>query len=182
MPNIPFEPTNSWCYTFARYQVLPEILAMREVAAGEPFRLVEMVKKVMDKHLTEQEQATKYVRRDTGKPLSISATVKFYVPFVGKKTEQLIPLGDGMYRLPSVADVEAAAGEVEEAAAGTIDEDGEVVDFDGWVYAFSFPTLVRENDRYPIKIGMTVVDVEGRVMGQCRCRPKARNRSSRSCW
>ena len=30
----PFVPTNSWCYHFARYQAIPEILAMPDVETG----------------------------------------------------------------------------------------------------------------------------------------------------
>ena len=47
----PFEPTNSFCYQFSRYTVLPEIIALPEVQTGKQFSLVEMVKKVVDRHL-----------------------------------------------------------------------------------------------------------------------------------
>jgi hypothetical protein len=48
------------------------------------------------------------------------------------------------------------------------DGDVEAVEFDGWVYAFSFPALVREDAPFPIKIGMTTGAVEERVAFQCR--------------
>lgn len=167
----PFEPTNSWCYHFARYQALVEIIAMPEAADGQQFRLVEMVKKVMDAHLTPEQQATKYPRRDTGLPISIAASIKFYVPFIAKNTEQLAPLGGGMYRVPTVADVGPAASEAEEAETALADingEDAEIEDFDGWIYAFTFPSLVKVAERFPIKVGMTTLDVEARVTSQCR--------------
>lgn len=172
MPTSPFEATNSWCYHFARYQAIPEILAMPEVASGQPFRLVELVKGVMNAHLAPEEQATKYARRDTRLPVSVAASIKFYVPFVARNTEQLVSLGGGMFRVPSVQDVDAAATEAEEAEAAFADdvrgEDGELVEFDGWIYAFTFPTLVRDSERFPIKVGMTSLDVDARVTSQCR--------------
>lgn len=167
----PFEATNSWCYHFARYQVIPEILALQEATDGQQFRLVELVKKVMNLHLTPEQQATKYARRDTGLPISIAASIKFYVPFVAKNTEQLVPLGGGVYRAPTVEDVRVAASEAEEAEialAGMDGEEPEIDDFDGWIYAFTFPPLVRQGERFPIKVGMTSMDVETRVVSQCR--------------
>jgi T5orf172 domain len=171
MPTSPFEATNSWCYHFARYQAIPEILAMPESADSQPFRLVELVKKVMNIHLTPEQQATKYARRDTGLSISIAASIKFYVPFVAKNTEQLVPLGGGMYRVPSVEDVDSAASKAEEAEIGLAGVDGdeaEIEDFDGWVYAFTFPPLMKSGERFPIKVGMTATDVDARVTSQCR--------------
>lgn len=164
----PFVPTNSWCYHFARYQAIPEILTMHDVETGGPFRLVERVKRVMDVHLTAEQQAMQYSRRDTKESISIANTIKWYVPFVAKQTEQLVPLGDGMYRVPSIADVDAQADEAEEAEAAVGGEDADAPEFDGWVYAFSFPSLIRDNEPFPIKVGMTIRDVDVRVLGQCR--------------
>lgn len=164
----PFEPTNSWCYHFARYQALPEILAMPEVASAEQFRLLDYVKRVMNLHLTPEQQAMKYPRKETGQPLSIAASIKWYVPFVARNTDQLVPLGDGMFRVPTVDDVDAAADKAEEVETIEADENGEVSEFDGWIYAFSFPMLVRQDERFPIKIGMTAADVDARVTTQCR--------------
>jgi T5orf172 domain len=164
----PFEPTNSWCYHFARYQVLPEILAIPEVASADQFRLLDYVKRVMNLHLTLEQQAMKYARKETGQPLSVAASVKWYVPFVAKNTDQLVPLGDGMFRVPTVDDVDAAADKAEEVETIEADENGEISEFDGWIYAFSFPMLVRQDERFPIKIGMTAADVDARVTTQCR--------------
>ena len=39
----------------------------------------------------------------------------------------------------------------------------------GWIYAFTFPAIKRDNGPYPIKIGLTTAaNVETRVFGQCR--------------
>ena len=126
----------------------------------------------MNRHLSPDQQETKYARRDSGDLQSVAATIKWYVPFVAKNTQQLIPLGDGMFRLPSVDESADAASDAEEAEAVLsripAQEEGEVGEFDGSVYAFTFESLERESGRFPIKVGMTVGDVEARVFGQCR--------------
>lgn len=161
---LPFEPTNSWCYNFARYQALPEILALPEVAAGEPFRLVELSKRVLDLHLTREQQESTYIRAQTGTPATIAHTTKFLIDSIARRTGQLLALGSGMFRLPTPEDVDEE--EVEEALAEAGEED--TTESQGWIYAFSFPDLVKDDGRYPIKIGKTTLDVEARVIGQCR--------------
>lgn len=170
MPQPPaqFEPTNSWCYRFARYQAIPEILAMPEVASGEPFRLVEYAIEVLSHHLTPAQQEIKYQRAKTLKQISVAASVKFYIPFIAKNTKQLVRVGDGMFRLPTVDDVDEAAVEEEVEEAVLDSGEGDAIEYDGWVYAFSFPTLVCTDGRFPIKVGKTAVDVDTRVFQQCR--------------
>lgn len=162
--SIQFEVTNSFCYRFARYTVLPEIIALPEVQSGEPFRLVELVKKVVDQFLTVEQQFSSYLRAETGEPLTVIKTIKWYVPFIAKKTEQLIPAGNGIYRIPVVTDIDEA--DAEDAAL----EDGgpEAAEAEGFIYAFTFPALISQHGVFPIKIGMTVNDVQQRVMNQCR--------------
>lgn len=70
----------------------------------------------------------------------------------------------GMYRLKSEADIEQEMEETELEA----EDDEEVSEFDGWIYAFSFPVLIKQNAPFPIKIGKTINDVEGRVSFQCK--------------
>jgi hypothetical protein len=170
MPQAPsaFEPTNSWCYRFARYQAIPEILAMPEATSGQPFRLVDLSRRVLDTHLTASQQESKYRRAKSNQEISVAASVKFYIPFIAKNTTQLVRLGDGMYRVPTVDDVdeEAVEEEVEEAVLDS--GEGDSIEFDGWIYAFSFPPLVRAEERFPIKIGKTGGDVDARVLHQCR--------------
>lgn len=88
------------------------------------------------------------------------------MPFIAKKTKQLIAIGAGEYRLPDVDDIEEEVEEIESA----IDENGEVesIDLEGFIYAFTFPTLIRQSGGFPIKIGMTVKDVQDRVTSQCK--------------
>lgn len=162
--SIPFEATNSFCYRFARYEVLPRIIALPEVQGSERFRLVELVKRSVDEILTPAQQSATYLRAKTGEPLTVIKTIKWYVPFLAKKTEQLIPLGDGFYRIPVAADIDEAAAEDSALDDGEL----EASESDGYVYAFSFPALIAQQGAFPIKIGMTVNDVQQRVVSQCK--------------
>lgn len=161
---IQFEPTNSYCYQFSRYEVLPEIIALPQVQSGEPFRLVDLVQVIVDRHLTREQQAIAYPRAQTGEFMAVIRTIKWYVPFLAKKTEQLVWLGKGLFRLPDVADIDEA--EVEDAALE--DDQLEVGEAEGYIYAFTFPALIKQQGAFPIKVGMTVNDVQHRVMSQCK--------------
>jgi hypothetical protein len=163
---VQFEPTNSFCYNFARYQVLPSIIGMQEVQTGQPFRLVELVKKITDQHLSPDQQATSYPRAQTGQLVSVIKTIKWYVPFIAKNTKQLIPLGDGMYRLPDAVDIEEVGAQAEDEALE--DDFSEASVSEGYIYAFSFPALIKSHGEFPIKVGMTVNDVQQRVNNQCK--------------
>ncbi len=163
-----FEPTGSWCYRFARYRAIPEILAMPEVANGQPVRLVELSQRVLDMHLTKEQQAERYSRAKANGDLTVAASVKFYIPFIAKNTEQLVNLGGGMFRIPTDEDINEE--DIEDAAvdAGVADGVDEAADFDGWIYAFSFPAIQQPDKPFPIKVGKTAGDVASRVNIQCK--------------
>jgi hypothetical protein len=162
--NLEFTPTNSFCYRFARYRALPDIIASPQAQSGEPFRLVEQVKQIADKYLLPDQQSAIFHRAETGEPQTVIRAIKWYVPFIAKNTKQLVPLGDGMYRLPEATDIEPS--DLEDSALE--DGDAEVADFDGYIYAFTFPALMRPDAVFPIKVGMTANDVQQRVMSQCK--------------
>lgn len=167
---IPFEPTNSFCYRFARYKVLPDILALPQVQSGQPFRLVELVKNIIDLALTPDQQYATYARAQTGQLQTVIKTIKWYVPYIAKDNGILTSMGNGTYRLPDVLDVKEAAAEAEAQAEDSALEDGELetVEGEGFIYAFSFPALINQQGAFPIKIGMTAGDVEKRVAAQCQ--------------
>ena len=160
----PFEASNTFCYRFARYTVLPEIIALPEVQSGESFRLVDLVKQVVDKLLLPEQQSATYLRAQTREPISVLKTIKWYVPFIAKKTEQLVSMGAGVYRMPADTDID----EADVAESALEDGDLEASESDGFIYAFTFPTLITERGVFPIKIGMTSKDVDLRVMRQCK--------------
>ncbi len=165
---INFEPTSSWCYRFARYRAIPEILAMPEVAGGQPVRLVECSRRVLDAHLTREQQAQRYPRAETNGELAVAASVKFYIPFIASETGQLINLGGGMFRLPTAEDVNEEDVEAAALDAGVADGVDDAADFDGWIYAFSFPAIQQSDRPFPIKVGKTAGEVESRVNSQCK--------------
>lgn len=168
--DIPFEPTSSFCYRFARYKALPEILTEPVVASGEQFRLIEYARKTIDKYLTLEQQQTVIKRAKSDKTTTVGADIRFFVSYVAKDAGYLHSLGKGQFRLPAPEDV--SEEEIEEAtiegAAFEADETGQVFDFDGTVYAFSFPILVKHEGAFPIKVGMATGDAQKRVDDQCR--------------
>lgn len=160
----PFEPTDSWCYRFARYTAIPEILSLPTVTSGQPFRLIELSRELLDRHLSPEQQALSFKRARSDGVVGIAASVKFYIPFIAKGTGQLVNLGAGMFRLPTPDDLDP--DDVEEAAIEAGEE--EAAAFEGWIYAFSFPALVKSAGVFPIKVGRTTGAVEDRVAQQCR--------------
>ena len=75
-----------------------------------------------------------------------------------------IKIGEGIYRAKTAEDI----SELELDESSLDDGDEEAAEFEGWIYAFSFPILVRTNAPFPIKIGKTIADVDGRVAQQCK--------------
>lgn len=148
---INFEPTSSWCYNFARYRAIPEILTMSEVAGGQPVRLIELSRRVLDAHLTTEQQAQRYPRARANGELAVAASVKFYIPFIAQETRQLINLGGGMFRLPTAEDIDEEDAEAAAVDAGVADGVEDAADFDGWIYAFSFPAIQQSDRPFPIK-------------------------------
>ncbi|MEW9586543.1 GIY-YIG nuclease family protein [Paraburkholderia sp. DGU8] len=165
----PFEPSRSFCYHFARYQAIPEILVRQEVATGAPFRLIDVAKPVIDRHLTSDQQAMMVKKQQSDQTEPILKIIKFYVPFIAKNTGQLISLGGGFFRLPTAEDLnedELEDAELEEAVAEG--DTAEADTFDGTVYAFSFPALLKAGAPFPIKVGKATGDVDKRVAVQCK--------------
>ena len=166
---ITFEPTNSFCYRFARYTAIPEILVDPDVTSGKPFRLIEYARAVTDKYLTPEQQAEVFKKAKSDGYEAVGKTIRFYIPFIAKNKGMLTNLGEGMFRLPSVEDI--SEEEIEEAndeIAEMIQEEGGVSELSGTVYAYTFPLLMKENAPFPIKIGKASGDVDKRVAVQCR--------------
>lgn len=170
LPAIPpvvglhFEPTRSFCYKFGRYTALAEIQAMPEVTSGADFRLTDLAQRVIDKYLTAEQQQVKVKKAQSDRSEPIHSIIKFFVSFIAKEQETFVRIGDGIYRSKTAEDISDV--ELEEAALADGDEDA--AEFEGWIYAFSFPALVRSNEPFPIKIGKTITNVEERVAQQCK--------------
>jgi hypothetical protein len=162
--NINFEPTRSFCYKFGRYTVLPEIEKMPEVTSGEVFRITELTQRVIDRYLSAEQQQIKVKKAQSERTEPIHSIIKFFVSFLAKEQEMFLRVGDGLYRAKTDADISDA--ELDESA---LDEGiEEATEFEGWIYAFSFPALVKGIDPFPIKVGKTLGSVEDRVIQQCK--------------
>jgi hypothetical protein len=148
--------------------LLPEIAQEPEAVSGEPFRLVNVATRVISRYLTDEQLAMTYISRDAGKPREVGAELKFFVALRAKRGEEspFVWLGQtGMYRLKSDSEITEEVAEDEDQIVEDL-VDSEV---NGWIYAFTFPAIKRDNAPYPIKIGLTTAaDVESRVYSQCR--------------
>ncbi len=161
---IQFVATRSFCYHFARYTVLPEIEKMAEVTCGDDFKITELAQQVIDTYLSAEQQQIRVKKEQSDKTDAIHSIIKFFVSFIVKEQKIFVNLGEGVFRNKTAEDISDL--ELEESALA--DGDEEVGEFEGWIYAFSFPVLVRINEAFPIKIGKTIGNVEERVSIQCK--------------
>ena len=167
---IPFDPTKSYCYRVARYEFLDLIAKEEEALCGEPFRMVEVVRRLLDRYLTTEQQEFEIPAAQANRVDTIGGAIKFYVQLCAKNLPNspfVYLRNGGMYKLKEDFDL---ANQIEdELEADDFDgDDNESIQFDGWIYAFSFPVLIREDVAFPIKIGKTINNVEDRVAWQCR--------------
>ncbi len=166
-----FEASRSFCYQFGRYTVIPEIEAMPEVKSGAEFRMVDLVQILLDKYLTPEQQQVRIKKANSEQTEPLHSIVKFFVSFISKEKELYVRVRPGIYRAHTQDEIAAAEEDITDAQiedAAIADGDAEAVEFDGWIYAFSFPVLVRNDAPFPIKIGMTTGTVEERVNNQCK--------------
>ena len=165
----PFQPTSSWCYNFARYEALPEILARPEVASGDVVLLRDYTQQVLDEYLTTEQQNLTYKQAKAEGEVKIKSAVKFFVAYMAAETGALINLGKGSFHKVTttpqeeVDAVEAAA--IDDAEPDSVAEED---DLKGWIYAFTFPMIEKSDGPFPIKIGKASGDVTARVNTQCR--------------
>lgn len=159
-----FEPTRSFAYHFVRYTVLPEVDKEVEKLGNKEFLLRDIAWPIIDRLLTEEQQAVRLVRAQSEGDDSMSSIVRFYVNFLAKHLGLYESLGKGWFCAKSDADF--SEDELVDSAIENGDEEaGEV---DGWIYAFSFPSIVKEKSVFPIKVGRTIKDVEVRVAEQVK--------------
>jgi len=159
-----FEASSSFAYKFARYVIFPRIENLPEVQAGEPFRMVDLVKLFMNELLTSEQQAATFQKKESGRTTTVAAQVKFWASYVARYSNVFVDLGQGLFRAKIASDI--SEDELEEAALEGGDD--EINEFDGWIYAFSFPSITRSSEPFPIKVGKTIHSVEDRIHAQCK--------------
>lgn len=160
-----FEPTRSFAYRFSRYELLPELQQLPETQSGEPFLLRDLAWPLIDSHLSPDQQAIRVKKANSDATETMGQIIRFYVPFLTKELGIFESLGKGYYRAQMESDV--SEEDLKDAAIEAGDEVSD--EFGGWIYAFSFPSIVKEKGAFPIKVGKTTGDVESRVEDQCRC-------------
>lgn len=159
-----FEPTSSFAYQFAKIEVLPLVDAMPEVLSGNPFRLKDLAFKVIDEKLT-QDQLQAQVTSNSGKTTPMRSLIRFWCLTIATNTERYVALGKGVFRQATEKDFDEAKA-IDEAIDSEDDE--ELSEYSGSVYAFSFPCIVKHDQPFPIKVGKTTGSVEDRVASQCK--------------
>lgn len=158
--SIPFEPTRSYVYRAARYELLPQIAEIARKYGEEPFLLREISKRVLAETYTADQLEIRVKKAQSDKTEKISTIFGFYIPFLAENLQLFENLGDGMFKNISIeeelAEADAVATDVESHDAGII-------------YAYSFPLLQKNSGKFPIKIGLTTTgDSEARVNQQCK--------------
>ena len=169
--SIPFTPTKSYCYQVARYELLDQLTQEPEALSGQPFRMNTVAKRVIERNLTPEQLAIELRAATADRIDTIGGTIRFFVMLHAKRlpNSPFLWLGDGgMYKLKEPTDIEQEMEDAELEATDDDDIENAASQFDGWIYAFSFPTLVKNEGPFPIKVGKTINDVEERVAYQCR--------------
>ncbi|MDO9400509.1 MAG: GIY-YIG nuclease family protein [Polaromonas sp.] len=158
------ETTRSTAYKLARYTILPELQTRVEEFGDEPFLLREVALPLIESHVAPEfrDVHLPFAKREGGEKFIQS--VKWYVSFLAKELGLFENLSKGYFRNKTEKDIDD-----EVIAESALEEgDEEAGEFDGWIYAFSFPSIVKDGQTFPIKVGKTVIDVATRVMDQAK--------------
>lgn len=159
-----YEATRSAAYQFARYVAIPELRQQSESFGDEPFLLREKVAAIVAAHLTQEQREIfiPYAKSKGGEPFA--NTVRWYVYMFVKESGEYTNVGGGFFRNKTAENMDEDA-----AVDAAMDEgDEEAGEYDGWIYAFSFPAIIKSGEAFPIKVGKTVGDVDARIMDQAK--------------
>ena len=157
---IPFEPTRSYVYNAARYELLPRIAEMSRSFGDEPFLLRDISKRLLAETYAPEQLDIRIKKAKSDATERMGTIFGFYIPFLAENHKVLENMGGGMFRNISIeeemAEADAVATDVESNDAGTI-------------YAYSFPSIMKKDGKFPVKVGLTTTgDPESRVNQQCK--------------
>lgn len=157
---IPFEPTRSYVYNAARYELLPRIAEMARTFGDEPFLLRDISKRLLAETYSPEQLDIRIKKAKSDATERMGTIFGFYIPFLAENLKVFENMGGGMFRNISIeeemAEADAVATDVESNDAGTI-------------YAYSFPSIMRKEGKFPVKVGLTTTgDAESRVNQQCK--------------
>lgn len=157
---IPFEPTRSYVYNAARYELLPRIAEIARNFGDEPFLLREISKKLLAETYTPDQLEIKVKKAKSDTTEKMSTIFGFYIPFLAENLKVFENLGGGQFRNISLEEEMAEA----DAVATDVESNDE-----GIIYAYTFPSIMKTNGKFPIKVGLTTTgDAEARVTQQCK--------------
>lgn len=157
---IPFEASRSYVYKASRYELLPRIADIAKDFGDEPFLLREISKKVLAETYTPDQLEIKVKKEKSDKTERMSTIFGFYIPFLAENLKVFENMGGGMFRNISLEEEMAEA----DAVATDIESDDA-----GIIYAYSFPSIVRKGEKFPVKVGLTTTgDADARVTQQCK--------------
>ena len=157
---IPFEPTRSYVYKASRYELLPRIEEIARAFGDEPFLLREISNRLLTETYTPEQLEIRIKKAKSDVTEKMSKIFGFYIPFLAKNLRVFENLGGGQFRNISIDE------EVAEADAVATDVESNDL---GIIYAYSFPSIRRNDGRFPIKVGLTTTgDADARVTQQCK--------------
>lgn len=161
--SIPFEPTRSFVYRAARYDLLPRVAEIAKGFGDRPFLLRDISKKLLAELYTHDQLDTKVKKQNSDGTDKISNIFGYYIPFLATNLKVLENVGGGMFKNISL-DAEIAEADAAEQEAADVENEP------GIIYCYTFPTIKRANGtKFPIKVGLTTTgDAEARVMQQCK--------------
>jgi hypothetical protein len=155
-----FEPTRSYVYRAARYELLPRIADIAKSFGQDPFRLRDIWRPLLAETYTPEQLEIKVKKAQSDTTEKMSTIFGFYIPYLAENLKVFENLGGGMFRnIPleeEIAEADAVATDIEANDAGTI-------------YAYSFPSIMKADSKFPIKVGLTTTgDAQARVTQQCK--------------
>ena len=131
--------------------------------------MTDIARRVVSRHLSEKQLAEGIIGAESGKVRTVWVRIRHYTNLTSKvpRNSPFIWLGEGnTYRLKTGAETEI---EMEEISENLEEEESELEDdLSGFLYAFSFPMIIKTGVPFPIKIGRTIGSVEDWVASQCR--------------
>ncbi|TAN75079.1 MAG: GIY-YIG nuclease family protein [Gallionella sp.] len=157
---ILFEPTRSYVYNAARYELLPKIAEIARDFGDEPFLLRDITKRLLSETYTQEQLDTRVKKAKSDATEKISTIFGFYVPFLAENLRVFENVGGGLFKNYSL-DEELA--EADAVATDVMSNDS------GIIYTYSFPSIIKTGAKFPIKVGLTTTgDADARVAQQCK--------------
>jgi hypothetical protein len=157
---IPFEPSRSYVYKASRYELLPKIAERARNFGDEPFLLRDLTNEILAETYTPEQLDIRIKKAQSDVADKMRNIFGFYIPFLAKNLSVFERLGGGRFKNISIDEELAEA----DAVATDVESDDS-----GIIYAYSFPSIRKNGDKFPIKVGLTLTgDAEERVRQQCR--------------